>query len=140
MSREPVTPAAKSTPDQKSRRPVTRDQTFDPAVERIIDLVSAAGAVPRAMLLHHSRCRAPIADKRQLAMYLAHVALGRTMSEVGSYFGRDRTTVAHACGRVEDRRDECDFDAFVTRLEALLDASEAKHDQRAAHALEIAHV
>src|SRR4029077_12068941 len=39
---------------------------------------------------------------RQVAMYLAHVACGLTLTEVGQVFVRDRTTVAHACGRVED--------------------------------------
>jgi hypothetical protein len=50
-------------------------------------------------------------------MYLMHTSLGRTMADVGRYFGRDRTTVAHACGRIEDQRDDAGFDALVLVLE-----------------------
>jgi len=50
------------------------------------------------------------ADARQVAMYLAHVSFGLTLTEVGALFGRDRTTVAHGCARVEDRREHRAFD------------------------------
>jgi chromosomal replication initiation ATPase DnaA len=41
------------------------------------------------------------------------------MSDIGPCFGRDRTTVGHACQVVEDRRDEPAFDEFVAALERL---------------------
>ena len=63
------------------------------------------------------RCRAEVAAARQLAMYLTHVMLGRTLTEVGALYGRDRTTVAYACAVIEDRRDGR-FDAEVCRLES----------------------
>lgn len=47
---------------------------------------------------------------RQVAMYLAHVVCGFSLTEVGLIFARDRTTVAHACELIEDRRDEPEFD------------------------------
>ncbi len=50
-------------------------------------------------------------------MYLAHVALGITMRDVGGLFARDRTTVAHACGVIEDKRDEPAFDRALELLE-----------------------
>lgn len=56
---------------------------------------------------------------RQIAMYVCHVQLGIAMSDIGPCFGRDRTTVGHACQVVEDRRDEPAFDAFVATLERL---------------------
>ncbi len=63
---------------------------------------------------------------RQMAMYLAHVGCGVSLTEVGHLFERDRTTVAHACGLVEDRRDDPDFDHRLNHLEravsCLLDA------------------
>jgi chromosomal replication initiation ATPase DnaA len=63
---------------------------------------------------------------RQVAMYLAHVVCGLNLSEVGAVFARDRTTVAHACGVVEDRRDDPDFDGRIEYLEravtSLIDA------------------
>jgi chromosomal replication initiation ATPase DnaA len=54
---------------------------------------------------------------RQVAMYLAHVSCGATLTEVGILFERDRTTVAHACGVVEDRRDDPDLDCKLDHLE-----------------------
>lgn len=64
-----------------------------------------------------TRGRAPIAHARQVAMYLAHVACGFSLTEVGQLFGRDRTTVGHACGAVEDRRDDPMFDRVLELLE-----------------------
>ena len=59
---------------------------------------------------------------RQVAMYLAHVAWGLSLTEVGQVFARDRTTVSHACGRVEDMRDDADFDRSLDLLEGVLHA------------------
>ncbi|MCA2373698.1 DNA replication protein [Agrobacterium genomosp. 3 str. CIP 111-78] len=56
---------------------------------------------------------------RQIAMYVCHVQLGIPMSDIGPCFGRDRTTVGHACQVIEDRRDEPAFDEFVAALERL---------------------
>jgi chromosomal replication initiation ATPase DnaA len=50
-------------------------------------------------------------------MYLAHVACGLTLTDTGRLFGRDRTTVAHACGVIEDRRDDPLFDRALDLLE-----------------------
>lgn len=46
-----------------------------------------------------------------------HVTFGFSLSAVGRHFGRDRTTAAHACRQVEDRRDDRDFDLLLDRLE-----------------------
>jgi len=57
------------------------------------------------------------AQARQVAMYLAHVAWPITLTDVGRMFGRDRTTVAHACAVVEDERDDPSFDRALDLLE-----------------------
>jgi chromosomal replication initiation ATPase DnaA len=68
--------------------------------------------------LHGStRGRARIAFARQVAMYLAHVACRLSFTDTGRLFGRDRTTVAHACSVVEDRRDDPVFDHALNLLE-----------------------
>lgn len=64
-----------------------------------------------------TRGRATVALARQVAMYLAHVACGHSLTRVGEIFGRDRTTVAHACMVVEDRRDVASFDRSLDLLE-----------------------
>lgn len=42
---------------------------------------------------------------RHIAMYLAHVACGLNLTETGQMFERDRRTVAHAAGLIEDCRE-----------------------------------
>lgn len=67
-----------------------------------------------------TRRTAPVALARQIAMYLMHVVFGVSLSSVGRHFGRDRTTAAHACRQIEDRRDDHGFDLIVDRLEFAL--------------------
>jgi chromosomal replication initiation ATPase DnaA len=64
-----------------------------------------------------SRHGALVALARQSAMYLAHIVLGLNYSDVGRLFQRDRTTAAHACRRVEDRRDDPALDQRLDLLE-----------------------
>jgi chromosomal replication initiation ATPase DnaA len=83
-------------------------------------------AVPRVFMVasrdlwSDTRGRPNVAFARQVAMYLAHVACGLSLTEVGQVFSRDRTTVAHACERVEDLRDDPAFDRSVELLEAVM--------------------
>ncbi len=66
------------------------------------------------------RYSAPAALARQVAMYLVHVVLGLNLTEIGLAFGRDRSTVSHACQLIEEKRDNPQFDMVVSRLEMLL--------------------
>jgi chromosomal replication initiation ATPase DnaA len=56
------------------------------------------------------------ARARQAAMYLAHVALGISLTAIGRFFARDHSTVAHGCRCVEDRRDDPGFDTLIAEL------------------------
>lgn len=89
--------------------------------QRVRGLIEAAVGdvfgVPRDRLGTPSRGKAPIALARQAAMYLAHVTCGLTLTDVGRVFARDRTTVAHACAVIEDRRDDPPFDRALELLE-----------------------
>jgi hypothetical protein len=69
-----------------------------------------------------TRGRAKVALARQVAMYLAHVVCGLTLTDTGRLFGRDRTTVAHACCVIEDRRDDPLFDRALDLLEWVVPA------------------
>lgn len=60
---------------------------------------------------------------RQISMYVCHVALSIPMSDIGTAFGRDRSTVSHSCHVVEDRRDDAAFDDFVGAVERLVTAA-----------------
>ncbi len=73
--------------------------------------------VPAGPLRSASRERAPIAFARQVAIYLSHVAFGLGYAELARRFGRDRTTIRHACRLVEMRRDDPRLDLALDWLE-----------------------
>ncbi|MCS0501057.1 helix-turn-helix domain-containing protein [Ancylobacter mangrovi] len=81
-------------------------------------LVADETGVPLSEVLHACRLARPVSATRALAMYLAHVGLGLPMSAVGRAFGRHRSTVAHACRTVEERRETARWDRKVSELEA----------------------
>lgn len=83
------------------------------------EATAAAYGVPVDELRARSRRAAEVAFARQSAMYLAHVVLGLTYDAVGLLFRRDRTTAAHACRRVEDRRDDPAIDRLLQMLEGV---------------------
>ncbi len=91
--------------DSNSRR-----EAIESSVARVL-------AVPVVALQTATRGKAPIARARQIAMYLAHVVCGHSLTEVGSMFRRDRTTVAHACALIEDGRDDPLFDRLLELME-----------------------
>lgn len=66
--------------------------------------------------------RRALGHVRQVAMYVCHVAYSMPMEEVAQAFGRDRSTVGHACRMVEDRRDDAAYDRFVTIVERMASA------------------
>lgn len=71
-----------------------------------VSLIAPTRGSPRAALA------------RQMAMYLAHVDFGLKYDVVGYHFGRDRTTVAHACRVIEDARDDRGLDLRLSTLES----------------------
>ncbi|SFV35968.1 dnaA protein helix-turn-helix [Devosia crocina] len=86
----------------------------------VLSLVARERNVPIRILVHASRCRAQAARARQVAMYLAHVVQGLSLTAIGEAFGRDRTTVSYACSLIEDLRDDPALDAELDALEAQL--------------------
>lgn len=90
-----------------------------PAPERyVLDQFAAqVFSVRRSALRTPVRGGARVALVRQVAMYLAHVALGRSLTEAAALYGRHRTTAAHACEIVEDLREHPAFDRALVELE-----------------------
>jgi chromosomal replication initiation ATPase DnaA len=80
-------------------------------------LAAAHYEVPLSHLKSRHRGSQVSTRARHVAIYLAHVALGLKLAEVGNAFRRDRTTVAYACARIEDARDDPAFDATLSCLE-----------------------
>lgn len=58
-----------------------------------------------------------VALARQVAMYLLHVGFALSFEAIGRMFGRDRTTVSHACRVIEDGRDDIWLDCRLAALE-----------------------
>lgn len=57
--------------------------------------------------LNQPRATGPmIVYARQVAMWLTHCQLGLTQTRTAQLFQKDRSTVAHACGLVEDALDD----------------------------------
>jgi chromosomal replication initiation ATPase DnaA len=88
-------------------------------------LVADAFRVPLTDICAMTRGSPKHAEARQVAMYLAHVALEIPVTSVGKCFGRDHSTVAHGCRKIEDRRDCADFDLLISEL--ALSARIARH-------------
>lgn len=112
----PISQKPSPSQDARQQSPVAKsfDQELRPALDNVI---SAVFGVAGNELFAASRGKARIALARQVAMYLAHVALSLSFTEVGRLFCRDRTTVAHACELVEDLRDDPAFDRALLLLE-----------------------
>lgn len=81
--------------------------------------------VPAGEVESCTRGTAEAALARQTAMYLTHVAFEMSLARVALAFGRDRSTAAHACHKIEDMRDDAAFDAQLDELEASLRAMPA---------------
>lgn len=75
--------------------------------------------LPPATLMAPTRGAPRTAFARQIAMYVAHVSFGLSFDLIGRTFGRDRTTVSHACGVIEDGRDDIWLDCRMAALELI---------------------
>lgn len=84
----------------------------------------AAGVAAHALALEREQILAPgrgtnaTAFARQVAMYICHVGFNASLARVAFAFRRDRSTVAHACHVIEDRREDPVFDGWIGALEA----------------------
>lgn len=91
----------------------TRSEIIEITVSQVFD-------VPRDRLRSRTRDAADVAEARQIMMYLAHVAGAIPMTDIGRLYGRDRTTVMHACSLIEDRRDEPRFNRTLDLVEGIV--------------------
>lgn len=113
---------------------VSQARADDEAAARLsADVASYALNVPAAEVLSANRGAAAVAFARQVAIYLCHVGFEFSLARVAAAFGRDRSTIAHACHAIEDRRDDAQFDLWISSLEAMLQEA-PRPDARPAHA------
>lgn len=109
--------------------PATGERALE-ICEGIIDIVAALFDIPGRELRRPGRNSVGISRVRQIAMYVAHVSIGLNMRHVGEGFGRDRTTVVHACHLIEDMRDEPEFDNVVAVSERVVLAAFGRGGER----------
>jgi hypothetical protein len=114
---DPPTEARPLWGERGGALPTTSRKTAQRLCDLIAIATAAAFAVPVGELIAVTRRTPYVAFARQSAMYLAHVTFGLSYSEVGRAFGRDRTTTAHACQLIEERRDDPAIDAVLGSLE-----------------------
>ena len=115
---------SKVQPAAPSSRCVDEPPSMQKNEERILDLCECMIDIAAALfnvcgkeLRRSGRTSLAVSRVRQIAMYVAHVVLHLSMQDVGRGFGRDRTTVLHACHLVEDLRDDPEFDRTVVMTE-----------------------
>jgi chromosomal replication initiation ATPase DnaA len=96
------------------------------------EVVSYALGVATDDILDEARGSASAAFARQVAAYLCHTGFELSLSRVAAVFGRDRSTIAHACHAIEDRRDEPQFDRWIGSLEAMLRRAPSPQEMKAA--------
>ena len=108
---------------------VSKSRARDAAKTRLsADIVGYSLGVASAEIFADGKGTPESAFARQVAMYLCYTAFEISLARVAVAFERDRSTVSHACHRIEDRRDEPQFDRWIESLEVMarrapLDAS-----------------
>jgi chromosomal replication initiation ATPase DnaA len=113
--------------DKRTPHGVKQDRAVD-WCDCLIDIAAALFNVSGKELRRPGRSTLDVTRVRQIAMYVGHVVLRLSMSDVGRGFGRDRTTVLYACHLVEDMRDDADFDRIVATMERVAGAAFRERD------------
>ena len=113
-----ITPATEwRWPRERRRRPLQMADTTAELRLILEETVTRVFDVELDLIRLPTRGRAKVAIARQVGMYLAHVACGLSLTDAGELFERDRTTAAHACRIVEERRENADFDRALQLME-----------------------
>jgi hypothetical protein len=108
-------------PNADPGHPLERQWIADQARAGLAAALSAyCLGVPVRDILSRTRGAAAAAHARQLAMYLCHTAFEMSITRASIAFGRDRSTIAHACHRIEDLRDDPLKDRWIEAMESLL--------------------
>ena len=110
--------------ERSKARGAARGGETDRAVRAIV--ASAFGIVPED-LVAATRGERRTAFARQVGMYVASTTLGLNLTQAGALFRRDRTTAAHACRTVEERREARTIDSVVDCVERAVERLLALH-------------
>jgi chromosomal replication initiation ATPase DnaA len=109
---------------QEPGREASWDQRSDEAAHDrakaafVAYLVAMATGVSAETILVGRRAPGRAGLARAMALYLLHVGFALPQNRVAAAFQRDRTTICHACRRIEALRERADVDRALERLEA----------------------
>lgn len=95
--------------------------TSDARCMMAASIVSSALEVPVSAIFAPDRSNGSVSLARHVAIYLAHVGFQAPMPATARGFGRDRSSVAYACARIEDMRDDQKFDEAVCAMERMVE-------------------
>lgn len=109
----PTPPAAKPAPSGRFAGTPSKADACRLAAE----IAARHTGIPVEEVMLAERGNRRRSSARALAMYLAHVGLGEPMRAVARGFGRHPSTVAHACWKIEERREVAGWDRGVAALE-----------------------
>ncbi len=113
--------SASNRVDSENSVSVSRSSRAEFATRLVVRLVSNSQNLEEAAVMDTNRGSSDISRARQIAMYLLHTSLSMPYGTVAKLFGRDRTTVAHACRTIEDLRDVPASDDEIVKLEGILE-------------------
>lgn len=91
-------------------------------VNLVLSFVHMAHGVRPTYLIGPSRGSRHLSNARQIFQYLTHVSFGQSYSELAAISRRDRTSIAHACHKIEDMRDDPNIDRALFFAETALAA------------------
>ena len=91
-----------------------------PLFDLVIRLVALSLKVCVEELANSPRGNQATSRARQISAYLLHTTFSVPLAEIGFAFGKDRTTIGHACRIIEDLRDDPEFDETIRELEEAL--------------------
>ena len=86
-------------------------------IEKIIDYICRTYKLKLEDILSHKRSK-DIAEPRQIAMYLCRELTDISLPRIGNKFGRDHTTVIHACEKITKlRKEDKNFNSQLEKYE-----------------------
>jgi chromosomal replication initiation ATPase DnaA len=104
----------------------------DPLAQALVMRLAHDHRISLRDLMQGGRGSGNSSHTRQMAMYLCHVLLRRTQERLGELFGRDRTTVSHACAAIEVQREtDRALDRELAAFEAQGWVEAARRDMKA---------
>ncbi len=82
----------------------------------VLQVTAMRLGTPMESLTRKGRLSRSAVRVRRVSLYLGYVALGWSLERVGHAFGLNRQTIATACSRIEEARDEPHLDALLDEL------------------------